>query len=89
MLERGPGWGTGGGEEGDWHCLPEADDSSVFVVGTVLYRNLGSFLALQRWALRARGGGGGARPDLGWGARGVGCQRPSASGLRERGSRTR
>uniref|UniRef100_A0A8C5XHW2 Adhesion G protein-coupled receptor B1 n=1 Tax=Microcebus murinus TaxID=30608 RepID=A0A8C5XHW2_MICMU len=28
--------------------LPEADDSSVFVVGTVLYRNLGSFLALQR-----------------------------------------
>ncbi|EPQ07963.1 Brain-specific angiogenesis inhibitor 1 [Myotis brandtii] len=26
----------------------EADDSSVFVVGTVLYRNLGSFLALQR-----------------------------------------
>lgn len=29
--------------------LPEADDSSVFVVGTVLYRNLGSFLALQRW----------------------------------------
>lgn len=30
--------------------LPEADDTSVFVVGTVLYRNLGSFLALQRWA---------------------------------------
>ncbi|TEA37869.1 hypothetical protein DBR06_SOUSAS1410103 [Sousa chinensis] len=28
--------------------LAEADDSSVFVVGTVLYRNLGSFLALQR-----------------------------------------
>ncbi|XP_049629783.1 adhesion G protein-coupled receptor B1 isoform X2 [Suncus etruscus] len=28
--------------------LPEADASSVFVVGTVLYRNLGSFLALQR-----------------------------------------
>ncbi|XP_055981311.1 adhesion G protein-coupled receptor B1 isoform X2 [Sorex fumeus] len=28
--------------------LPEADTSSVFVVGTVLYRNLGSFLALQR-----------------------------------------
>ncbi|EPY87042.1 hypothetical protein CB1_000278001 [Camelus ferus] len=28
--------------------LTEADDSSVFVVGTVLYRNLGSFLALQR-----------------------------------------
>ncbi|GAB1299440.1 Adhesion G protein-coupled receptor B1 [Apodemus speciosus] len=26
----------------------KADDSSVFVVGTVLYRNLGSFLALQR-----------------------------------------
>lgn len=54
--------------------LPEADDSSVFVVGTVLYRNLGSFLALQRWAVlvgrvvrtpsgskgqaRVRGGGG-------------------------------
>lgn len=40
---------------GQWHgwsnmcSLPEADDSSVFVVGTVLYRNLGSFLALQRW----------------------------------------
>lgn len=32
--------------------LPEADDSSVFVVGTVLYRNLGSFLALQRWEPR-------------------------------------
>ncbi|XP_045437200.1 adhesion G protein-coupled receptor B1 isoform X3 [Pipistrellus kuhlii] len=28
--------------------LAEADDSSVFVVGTVLYRNLGSLLALQR-----------------------------------------
>uniref|UniRef100_I3MWW4 Adhesion G protein-coupled receptor B1 n=1 Tax=Ictidomys tridecemlineatus TaxID=43179 RepID=I3MWW4_ICTTR len=28
--------------------LAEADDTSVFVVGTVLYRNLGSFLALQR-----------------------------------------
>ncbi|XP_017750602.1 PREDICTED: brain-specific angiogenesis inhibitor 1 [Rhinopithecus bieti] len=28
--------------------LAEADEASVFVVGTVLYRNLGSFLALQR-----------------------------------------
>ncbi|KAM6215892.1 adhesion G protein-coupled receptor B1 isoform 2-T2 [Rhynchocyon petersi] len=28
--------------------LAETDESSVFVVGTVLYRNLGSFLALQR-----------------------------------------
>ncbi|XP_068019292.1 adhesion G protein-coupled receptor B1 isoform X9 [Melanerpes formicivorus] len=28
--------------------LSEADDSSVFVVGTVLYRNLGNILSLQR-----------------------------------------
>ncbi|XP_038615928.1 adhesion G protein-coupled receptor B1 isoform X4 [Tachyglossus aculeatus] len=28
--------------------IAEADDSSVFVIGTVLYRNLGSILALQR-----------------------------------------
>lgn len=27
----------------------------MFVVGTVLYRNLGSFLALQRWAPWAQG----------------------------------
>lgn len=61
LPERGPGPGAGGG---DRRCsLPEADDSSVFVVGTVLYRNLGSFLALQRWAPRARGGRG--RPGLG------------------------
>lgn len=35
----------------------------MFVVGTVLYRNLGSFLALQRWearpAWKGRGMGGG------------------------------
>lgn len=30
----------------------------MFVVGTVLYRNLGSFLALQRWVLGAGGGVG-------------------------------
>ncbi|XP_033849020.2 adhesion G protein-coupled receptor B1-like isoform X2 [Acipenser ruthenus] len=28
--------------------VPDADDSSVFVIGTVLYRNLGSVLYLQR-----------------------------------------
>lgn len=39
------------------HFLPEADEASVFVVGTVLYRNLGSFLALQRWAAQGRWGG--------------------------------
>lgn len=33
----------------------------MFVVGTVLYRNLGSFLALQRWAPWGYGG----RPGLG------------------------
>lgn len=38
-------------------CLAEADASSVFVVGTVLYRNLGSFLALQRWAQGLAGHG--------------------------------
>lgn len=36
----------------------------MFVVGTVLYRNLGSFLALQRWAPWAQGRRG---------ARGAGC----------------
>ena len=35
----------------------------MFVVGTVLYRNLGSFLALQRWASGHRRGPG--RPGLG------------------------
>lgn len=51
-----PGWVR---RRGTWRCsLPEADDSSVFVVGTVLYRNLGSFLALQRWVLGAGGGVG-------------------------------
>lgn len=50
-------WGGGevqaSGQQQGWgnmrSPIPEADDSSVFVVGTVLYRNLGSFLALQRW----------------------------------------
>lgn len=55
--------------------LPEADDSSVFVVGTVLYRNLGSFLALQRWAAWAgprEAGGGPERPAGDRGGGGLG-----------------
>lgn len=43
----------------------------MFVVGTVLYRNLGSFLALQRWGRGARGGGTGPEPG--------GCQGMRAS----------
>uniref|UniRef100_A0A2K6NYE4 Adhesion G protein-coupled receptor B1 n=1 Tax=Rhinopithecus roxellana TaxID=61622 RepID=A0A2K6NYE4_RHIRO len=46
-------WGPGQAAKscpgcGDWGLGFTADEASVFVVGTVLYRNLGSFLALQR-----------------------------------------
>lgn len=52
-----PPWLWGQGLGLTVHFLPEADEASVFVVGTVLYRNLGSFLALQRWAAQGRWGG--------------------------------
>lgn len=69
------GSGLGVVEGGRPLCsLPEADDSSVFVVGTVLYRNLGSFLALQReWASRAQIGAGEAQGlvEVGAGEAGV------------------
>ena len=76
LAQQGLGLGVVGG--GRPPCsLPEADDSSVFVVGTVLYRNLGSFLALQRWASRAQVGTGeaGSGGGVGWGgpAWGVGA----------------
>lgn len=52
----------------------------MFVVGTVLYRNLGSFLALQRWAPRARGVGvREARPGGGEGAGLLTPTRPAGS----------
>lgn len=57
LAQQGLGLGVVGGGRPQC-CLPEADDSSVFVVGTVLYRNLGSFLALQRWASGHRWGPG-------------------------------
>ena len=73
LAQQGLGLGVVGG--GQPLCsLPEADDSSVFVVGTVLYRNLGSFLALQRWASRAQVGTGeaGSGGGGGWGGRASG-----------------
>ena len=52
----------------------------MFVVGTVLYRNLGSFLALQRWVPRAHGVGvREARPGGGEGAELPAPTRPTGS----------
>lgn len=69
------------------HFLPEADEASVFVVGTVLYRNLGSFLALQRWGApgrwggQCRAGGVGRTPATGCEGGGQGAWRSVDDGL--------